>query len=163
MWNRHREPLRGRELVHSGTFCWCLAERRKSTRRYPCPPYKTSVALIHYTKPSKMWTFHLLFMQLGQVPCVDLLASVWDCRREVTVVVAGGAALMHHNCLPEDKMSNRCLSGWRGPSSHLFFVLLFYLPSYSSLMECGQHTNLSTPQQTSCSVDERQMRYSWCS
>lgn len=70
------------------------------------------------------------------------------------------AALMHHNCLPEDKMSNRCLSGWREPISHLFFVLLFHLPSYSSLMDCGQHTDLSTPQQTSCSVDERQMHYS---
>lgn len=53
-----------------------------------------------------------------------------DCRWEETVVVAGGAALMHQNCLPKDKMSNRCLSGRKkGPAAISYVALFFSLPS----------------------------------
>lgn len=54
-----------------------------------------------------------------------------DCRWEETVVVAGVAALMHQNCLPKDMMSNRCLSGWKGPAA--ISMLPFSLLCHQSL------------------------------
>lgn len=59
-----------------------------------------------------------------------------DCRWEETVVVAGGAALMHQNCLPEDKMSNRCLSG-RKKGQQPSLMLPFSFPSHQSLQVCN--------------------------
>lgn len=75
--------------------------------------------------------------------------------------MAGGAALMHQNCLPEGKMSNRSLSGLRGPAAvfSLPFSLLCHPTGlYTNVVmeaEC-QSANLSTPQLTSCDVEKRQ-------
>lgn len=67
-----------------------------------------------------------------------------------SVVVAGGVALMQQNCLPEGKMSNRCLSGQKWPAD--IFSLCFSLLLFRSLMEGGwQHATLSAPQMTFCS------------
>lgn len=76
------------------------------------------------------------------------------------VVVAGGAAVMHQNCLPEGKMSNRCLSGQKEPAAIFCLPFSFSLPSYRTLMEGRQRrTNLSTSQMTSCSAEKRQRHY----
>lgn len=95
-------------------------------------------------------TFYLLLVQVSwvrrHVCTCQLWYGIWglegcadwdeqiedgDCLWEETVVVAGVASLMHQNCLPKDKMSNRCLYGWKGPAA--ISVLPFSLLCHQSL------------------------------